>query len=104
MIILLKKRKNQTITKYQTLKNESFFSEDRMISEGSDDEIDENESQREISPRPKQKAIRDKLRNYYKASILEVEVIIKDISELIATKIYNHYKLFNEIMTNSTKK
>ena len=84
-------------------KNESFCSEDDMVSEGSKDEIDENQSQQVISPRLKQKEIRQKLRSYYDAGI-SAEVITKDIPGLIPKTIYNHYKLFNEKMTNSRKK
>ena len=86
-------------------KNESFCSEDDMISEGSKDEIDENESQQEVSPRLKQKEIREKQRSYNDAGI-SAEVITKDILGLILIPrtIYNHYKLFNEKMTNSRKK
>ena len=40
-----------------------------MISEGSDDEINENESQQEVSLRLKQKELRQKLRSYYNAGI-----------------------------------
>ena len=43
-------------------KNESFGSQDDVVSEGSEDEIDENESQQEVSPRLRQKEIREKLR------------------------------------------
>ena len=46
-------------------KNESFCTEDNMISEGSEDEINENESQQEVSPRLKEKEITEKLRSYY---------------------------------------
>ena len=84
--------------------NESFCSEDDMISEGSKDEINENESQQEVSPRLKQKEIREKLRSYYDAGISAAEVIRKDIPGLISRTIYNHYKLFNEKMTNSRVK
>ena len=63
-----------------------------MISEGSDYE---NESQLEVSPRLKQKEIREKLRIYYDAGI-SAEVITKNISRLMPRTIYNHYKLFNE--------
>ena len=75
-----------------------------MVSEGSEDEIDENESQQEVSPRLKQKEIRAKLRSYYDAGISAAEVITKDIPGLIPRTIYNHYKLFNEKKTNSRKK
>ena len=75
-----------------------------MVSEGSEDEIDKNESQQEVSPRLMQKKIREKLRSYYDAGISAAEVITKDIPELIPRTIYNHYKLFNEKMTNSRKK
>ena len=69
LIILLKLRK---IGNYEGLdfnKNESFRSENNMVSESLDDEIDENESQQEVSPRLKQKEIREKLRSYYDAGI-----------------------------------
>ena len=77
-------------------KNESFCSED---------EIHENESQQEVSPRLKQKEIREKQRSYYDAEI-SAEVITKDIPGLILIPrtIYNHYKLFNEKMINYRKK
>ena len=75
-----------------------------MVSEGSEGEIDENESQQEVSPRLKQKEIREKLRSYYDAGISAAEVITKDIPGLIPKTIYNHYKLFDEKMTNSRKK
>ena len=75
-----------------------------MVNEGSEDEIDKNESQQEVSPRLMQKKIREKLRSYYDAGISAAEVITKDIPELIPRTIYNHYKLFNEKMTNSRKK
>ena len=48
-----------------------------MVSEGSDDEIDEEQSQQEISPILKQKEIREKQRSYYDAGISAVEVITK---------------------------
>ena len=64
-----------------------------MVSEGSEDVIDENESQQEVSPRLKQKEIREKLRSYYDAGISAAVVIRKDIPGL---KPKNHYKLFNE--------
>ena len=51
----------------------------------------------------KYKEIREKLRSYYDAGI-SAEVITKDIPGLIPRTIYNHYKLFNEKMTNSRKK
>ena len=75
-----------------------------MVSEGSEDEINENESQQEVSPRLKQREIREKLRSYYDAGISASEVIKKDIHRLIPRTIYNHYKLFNKKMTNSRKK
>ena len=75
-----------------------------MVSEGSEDEINENESHQEVSPRLKQKEIREKLRSYYDAGISAAEVITKDIPGLIQRTIYNHYKLFNEKMANSRKK
>ena len=94
MIILLKKRKNQTIAKDQTLTKMSL-SALRMIweSEGSEDVIDENENQQVVFPRLKQKEYREKLRSYYDAGISAAEVIRKDIHGLIPK---NHYKLFNE--------
>ena len=52
----------------------------------------------------KHKEIREKLRSYYDAGISASEVIKKDIPELIPRTIYNHYKLFNEKITNSRKK
>ena len=86
-------------------KNESFCSKDGMISEGSNYETDDNESQQEVSPSLKQKEIREKLRGYYDAGIFAAEVITKDIPVFIPTKLYNnHYKLFNGKMTNSRKK
>ena len=75
--------------------NESYCSEDDMVSEGSEGEINENESQQEVSPRLKQKEIKEKLRSYYDARISAAEVIRKDIPGLIPRTIYNHYKLFN---------
>ena len=105
LIILLKKiKKSDSYEGSDSNKNESFCSEDDMISEGSEDEINENESQQEVSPRLKQKEIREKLRSYYNAGISAAEVIRKDIPGLIPRTIYNHYKLFNEKMTNSRKK
>ena len=59
---------------------------------------------KEVSPRLKQKEIREKLRSYYDAGISAAEVITKDIPGLIPRNIYNHYKLFNEKMANSRKK
>ena len=58
-------------------KNESFCSEAVMASEGSEDEIDENESQQEVSPRLKQKEIRVKLRSYYDAGISKQNSSVK---------------------------
>ena len=52
----------------------------------------------------KHREIREKLRSYYDAGISASEVIKKDIPGLIPRTIYNHYKLFNEKMTNSRKK
>ena len=72
-----------------------------MISEGSDYE---NESQQKASPRLKQKEIREQLRIYYDAGISAAEVITKNIPGLMPRTIYNHYKLFNQKMTNSGKK
>ena len=85
-------------------KNESYCSENVMIRGSSDDEINENEIQQEVSSRLKQKEIKENLRNYYDAGISEAEVITKDIPGLIPRTIYNYYKLFNEKMTNSRKK
>ena len=85
-------------------KNEFFCSDNVLISEGSEDDIDENQSQQEVSPRLKQKEIREKLRSYYDAGIYAAEVIRKDIPGLIPRTIYNHYKLFNEKITNLRKK
>ena len=85
-------------------KKESFCSEKDMVSESSEDEIDENGSQQKVSPRLKQKEIREKLRSYYDAGIFAAEVITKDIPGLMPRTIYNHYKLFNEKMDNSRKK
>ena len=48
-------------------KNESFFSEDGMVSEGSNYETDEIEIQQEVSPGLNQNEIRKKLRSYYDA-------------------------------------
>ena len=61
-----------------------------MISEGSEDQIDENQSQQEVSPRLKQKEIKEKQRSYYDAGV-SAEVITKDIPGLIPKTIYNHY-------------
>ena len=72
-------------------KNESFGSQDDVVSEGSEDEIDENESKQEVSPRLRQKEIREKLRSYYDARISAAEFITKDIQGLIPRAIYNHY-------------
>ena len=49
-----------------------------MVSDGSEDEIDENQSQHKVSPRLKQKEITEKQRSYYDAGISS-EVITKDI-------------------------
>ena len=62
-----------------------------MISEGSDDEIDENWSEQEVSSRLKHKEFREKLRNYYDVGISTGEVGRKDISELIPRIINNNY-------------
>ena len=49
LIILLKKIKiSDNYERSDSNKNESFCSEDNMVSEGSKDEIDENESQQEV--------------------------------------------------------
>ena len=77
-------------------KDESFWSEDGLVSKGSQNEIDENQSQQEVSSRMRQKEIREKLRSYYDAGISAAEVIRKDIPGLIPRTIYNHYKLFNK--------
>ena len=53
--------------------------------------------------RLKQKEITEKLRSYYDAGI-SAEVITKDIHGLMPRTIYNHYRLFNEKVTNSRKK
>ena len=55
----------EEVNKSDSNKNKSFWLEDYMVSKGSEDEIDENESQQEISPRLKQKENREKLRSYY---------------------------------------
>ena len=60
-----------------------------MVGEGSEDEIDENQSQQEVSPRLKQ--IREKQRSFYDAAISAAEVIAKDTPGLIPKTIYNHY-------------
>ena len=75
-----------------------------MVGEGSDDEIDENESQQEVYPSLKHKEIRQKLRSYYDAGISAAEVIRTKIPALIPRTIYNHYKLFNDKINNSLKK
>ena len=67
---------------------------------GSDDEIDENESQKEVSLSLKHNEFKEKLRSYYDAS----EVIRKKIPALKPRTIYNHYKLLNDKITNSNKK
>ena len=67
-----------------------------MVSEGSENEINESESQKEVTLRLKQKEIKEKLRSYYDAGISAAEVITKDIPGLISKIIYNHYKLFNK--------
>ena len=72
-----------------------------MVSEDSEDVIDENESQQEVSSRLKQKEIREKLRSYYDAGISAAVVIRKDIPDL---KPKNHYKLFNKKMADLKKK
>ena len=59
-------KKSDNFERSASNKNESFCFEDDMIIEGSDDE---NESQQEVSPRLKQKEIREKLRIYYDAGI-----------------------------------
>ena len=49
LIILLKKRKkSDSYEGSDSNKNESSCSEDDMVSEGSEDEINENESQQEV--------------------------------------------------------
>ena len=52
-------------------KNESFCSKDYMVSVGSENDINENESQQEVSPRLKQKEIIEKLRSYYDKEYLQ---------------------------------
>ena len=61
-----------------------------MVSEDSEDQIDENQSLKEVSSKLKQKEIREKQRIYYDAGIY-AEVITKDIFGLIPIAIYNHY-------------
>ena len=61
-----------------------------MVSEGSEDQIDKDQSLQEVSPKLKQKEIREKQRSYYDAGIY-AEVITKDIFGLIPRTIYNHY-------------
>ena len=61
-----------------------------MVSEGSEDEIDRNQSQQEVSPRLMQNETTEKQRSYYDAGI-SAEVIRKDISGLIPKTIYNNY-------------
>ena len=56
-------RRLKILDNYQgsdSYKNEFLSSEDDMISEGSEDHINENESQQEVSPRLKQKEITEK--------------------------------------------
>ena len=97
LIILLKKRKkSDSYEGSDSDKNESYCSEDGLVSEGLDDEIDKNESQKEVNPRLKQEQIREKLRSYYDAGISAAEVITKDIPGLIPRTIYNHFKILNE--------
>ena len=66
-----------------------------MIREDSEDEIDENENQLEVSSRLKHREIWEKLRGYYDAAKSAAEVIRKDIPVIIPRTIYYHYKLFN---------
>ena len=49
-----------------------------MASDGSEDQIDENENQQKVSPRLRQKEITEKQRSYYDAGIF-AEVITKNI-------------------------
>ena len=53
-----------------------------MVSEGSEDQIDENQSLQEFYIRLKQNEIREKQKSYYDAGI-SAEVTRKDIPELI---------------------
>ena len=85
-------------------KNEPFFSEDGMISEGSNYETDEIEIQQEVSPGLNQNEIRKKAKKLLWCRKIKAEVISKDIPALIQTKIYNHYKLFDHKMTNLRNK
>ena len=57
-----------------------------MVSDGSEDEIDENQSQQKVSLRLKQKEITEKQRSYYDAGI-SAEVITKDILGFIPKKL-----------------
>ena len=98
-----RKEKIRQLHRINSNENELYCSKDGILSIGSDDEIDENKSQQEISPILKHKEIRAKFRNYYDAGILAAESIRKDIPWLIY-KIFNHYKIFNGKMTNSKKK
>ena len=81
LIILLKNKKSDNYEGTDSNKNESFCSEDDMVSEDSEDEINDNEGQQEVSPRLKQKEIREKLWSFYYARISALEVICKDISK-----------------------
>ena len=61
-----------------------------MVSDGSEDQIDEDQSLQEVYPRLKQKEIREKQRSYYDAGI-SAEVITKDIPTLIPKTINKYY-------------
>ena len=61
-----------------------------MVSECSEDQIDESQSQQEVSQKLKQKQIREKLRSYYDAAI-SAEVITKNIPGFIPKTVYNRY-------------
>ena len=70
LIILPKKRKkSDNYEGSDSNKNEFFCYEDDMASEGSNGEIDKNESKQEVTHRLKQNEIREKLRIYYDAGI-----------------------------------
>ena len=59
-------KKSDSYEESDSNKNKSSCFEDDMVSEGSEDEINENESQQEVTPRLKRKEIREKLRSYRK--------------------------------------
>ena len=69
LIIYWRREKSDSYEGSDSNKNESFCSEDGMVSKGSNYETDENESQQEVSPRFDQNKIREKIGGYYDAGI-----------------------------------